>query len=324
MRRLLDESQKIVIISHQNADGDAVGSSLALFHMLDGRARVVLPHGLPRTFAWLPGSDKIVNGKTEKEEAEQLLRNADLIVGIDFNAPNRVDNLEKPLIAACARKILIDHHHTPDNDHFEIVVSQPQVSSACEVLYWTAKALWNNRSLSRDIARCLYTGICTDTGSFSYSSEAPSVYEASADLVRYNIDAEEIHNKIANTFTENRLRFYGFALTERLRFFPERRFAYIYISLADQQRFGIDSSDMEGLVNYAMMLQEVDLGALVREEPTRNKVSLRSKINVDVNAIARQHFNGGGHTKASGGTTYCSFDETIQILERIFVECGER
>lgn len=320
LRRWLEESPAVVVISHMNADGDAVGSLLSWYHRLGQRPVPVLPNGCPPAFEWLPGSDCIVSGDRERERCERLLAEADLILGVDFNALSRVDFLSEALRASKARKVLIDHHHGPETEAFDLVISLPHLSSACEAVFWTMHHLWGPDAIETDTARCLYTGICTDTGSFSYSSEQPSVYEAAAVLVAKNINAAGIHNQISDIYTENRLRFYGYVLTHRLRVFPESHFAYIYVTLDDQKQFGVTPADMEGLVSYAMMLKTTNVGALVREEPTRNRISLRSKYDVDVNEIARTYFNGGGHIKASGGQSTASMQETLELLERLFLK----
>lgn len=320
LRDWIESSKRIVVISHMNADGDAIGSLLSWYHFLGHRPSVILPTGCPSTFSWLPGADHIVSGNFEYKKCEQLLAESDLIIGVDFNKLSRIDILASAVQASKARKVLLDHHHNPELEAFDLVVSLPHLSSACEVVYWTLKHLWGDEAISYATARCLYTGICTDTGSFSYSSEQPSVYEAAANLVQKNIDAADIHNQINDIYTEQRLRFYGFVLTNRLRVFPESHFAYIYISLDDQKHFNISPFEMEGLVSYTMMLKDTHVGALIREEPTRNRISLRSKYDVDVNEIARKYFNGGGHIKASGGQTTTSFQETLQVIEALFVK----
>ncbi|KWW30058.1 MAG: Exopolyphosphatase-related protein [bacterium P3] len=304
-----------------NADGDAVGSLLSWYHLLQHRPQLLLPNGCPPNFGWMPAADKIVNGDADRARCEKALAEADTIVCVDFNTLSRIDFLAPALSASKGRKVLLDHHNDVQTDAFDIVVSLPHLSSACELVYWTMRLLWGEDAIDRDTARCLYTGICTDTGSFSYSSEQPSVYEAAAALVGHDIDAAGIHNHINDTFSESRLRFYGFVLSHRLRVFPESRFAYIYVTLEDQRRFGITPADMEGLVSYTMVMKQISVGALVREESARIRVSLRSKHDVDVNRIAHTYFNGGGHTKASGGHTTVSLQETLELLESVFIHC---
>ena len=148
----------------------------------------------------MPHCELILNGDTQLEQCNKALMESELIIGVDFNSPSRVDFLEKALVESPAKKILIDHHHNPDMEHFDVVISRPSMSSACELVFWVAKSTWGNDTITQDAARCLYTGICTDTGSFSYSCEEPSLYEAAAQLVAKDINAADIHNHINNTY----------------------------------------------------------------------------------------------------------------------------
>lgn len=311
------KSNRIAIISHMNADGDAMGSSLGLWHLLGQKPTLILPNGCPHQFEWMPGSANILSGDTQRERCEKALADSDLIIGVDFNTLNRVDFFSTALGQSKAYKFLIDHHHSPQIEAFDTVISVPELSSASELVYWIANGSYGDAAINQDAARCLYTGICTDTGSFSYSCEQPSLYQAAAALVSKDIDAAGIHNNIFNTYSVERMQFWGFALSERLKIFDH--FAYFSISLEDQRRFGIGPADMEGLVNYTLMMEQVEVGALLREEEHRVKVSLRSKHDIDVNIIAREHFNGGGHTKASGGHTTITLEQTRQMLEDIFL-----
>lgn len=315
----LREAGRVVIVSHTNPDGDAVGSLLGTKHAIGGmlgkEAAAMLPNACPDYFGFLPGSEKIISADQDMGECERLLAEADLIVGVDFNNATRIDALGEPLKKASAKKVLIDHHHNPDTELFDIVFSVNELSSACELVYWTFRQMWGADCFGKEMATCLYTGICTDTGSFSYSCDQPSLYEAAAALVEYDIDPADIHNHIVNNFSINRMKLFGFAISERLRIFEEKRMAYFYISLEDQRRLGVAPSDLEGLVNYTLQMQQIEVGALIREEKERCKISLRSKYGFDVNVFAKEHFGGGGHVKAAGATCLMPFEETIKKLE---------
>lgn len=316
------EGQNMLLVSHMNADGDACGSLLGMTLMMDRAAREgcritpVLPNGCPKNFVWLPGADRIVNGEKEREEWRKRLEEADLAVCVDLNTPSRTDMLAEELRAAQCRKVLIDHHHNPDRKEFDLIFLAPEISSTCELVLWLTKAMWEERFMNRDVATCLYTGLNTDTGGFAFSCEQPSCFEAAAELVKYDIHPAEIHNRIVNTFSVDRMRFYGFALNERLRIYPAQRVALMAFSLRDQERFGVNGEDMEGLVNYTLMMKEMEVGALLREERGRTKVSLRAKYGVDVNLMA-QKLGGGGHTKAAGATCTMSFEKTLEEVERL-------
>ena len=322
-RQWLSEARHIVLAAHINADGDACGSLLGFSQLIEmhtahgTKVTPILPNGCPKNFEWLPESGRILSGDLHAEECRRAIGEADLIVCLDLNTPDRTGSLAQALIEAQGHKVLVDHHHHPDEEHFGVIFSDPDISSTCELVLWLSEALWPGDSLNLDIATCLYTGLRTDTGGFAFSCKQPSCFEAAARLVAYGLDSAEINDHINNNFTVDRMRFYGFALTQRLRIFEEKRTAYFYFSLADQQAYRIGAEEMEGLVNYTLMMRDIRTGALLREEPDgRTKVSLRAKAGGDVNRLARQ-INGGGHTLAAGGTCYGTFDEAIQTVENL-------
>jgi phosphoesterase RecJ-like protein len=322
LRQQVSEAQKIVLLSHMNADGDACGSILGCTLMLDQAAKKsqsvvpVLPNGCPRTMEWLPGSGRILSGERERERCETVIGEADLIVCLDFNVASRIDFLKDALLDAKGFKVLVDHHHNPAREQFDIVFSDPMISSTCELMLWLAVETWGREYLNVEVARCLYTGLRTDTGGFAFSCSQPSCFDAAALLVSYDIHPAEIHNQITNTFTYNRMMFYGFALSQRLEIFPQQRVALFHFSIEDQERYGITGEDMEGLVNYTLMMTDIEVGALLREETGRTKVSLRAKDDVDVNLMA-QKLGGGGHTKAAGATCNMSLTDTLAEVKRL-------
>lgn len=316
----IGEAREMVVIAHKNADGDACGSVLGISLMLqnatEGACHItpILPTGCPHHFGWLPGAERVMDGESRREECERAMASADLIVGVDFNVCSRVGQLEGSLRAAPGHKVLIDHHHGPEREAWDIVFSDPDISSACELVTWLTQTLWQGQHMDAQAARCLYTGLRTDTGGFAFSCSQPSCFDAAALLVGYDIQPADVHNRIVNNFSINRMEFYGFALSQRLRIFPEQHSAYFYFSQADQERFGVASADMEGLVNYTLMMEEIEVGALLREEADGTKVSLRSKNDVDVHAIATE-LGGGGHTKAAGADCKSMLQETIKRVE---------
>lgn len=325
MRHLCAEAHHVVLLSHMNADGDACGSILGMAHQLlqlssnAFSVTPILPNGCPSNFSWMPGSEIVLSGEEQLDLCLNCIAEADLIICVDFNAPSRIDFLQQSLVDAKGYKILIDHHHSP-SEHFDLVFSDPDISSTCELVVWLTRALWGEKYFNTDVACCLYTGLRTDTGGFAFSCSQPSCFEAAAFLVGYDIVPAEIHNRIVNTFSFKRMRFYGFALSQRLQIFPEQRVAIFAFSLQDLNQYGISSEDLEGLVGYTLMMKEIEVGALLREESTRVKVSFRSKYGVDVNHIANQ-MGGGGHTKASGATLVMPFvDAFARVKEALGVE----
>ncbi|MBR1792415.1 MAG: DHH family phosphoesterase [Bacteroidales bacterium] len=325
-RTFIDEARRIVIVAHRNADGDAVGSSLGLWHMLcqqDKQVTVMLPNGCPNTFSWLPCSSHILNGDLQPEDCKEAMSAADLLIGTDFNQLSRIATLSQPFADAHGKKVLIDHHENPDREAFDIVFSYPKMSSASELCYWISSRLWGSDCLTTAAATCFYTGIRTDTGGLSFSCDQPSLYQAVGDLVGRNIDPARLNHYISDNFTASRLRFYAFALSERLKIFEDYHFAYFFLSQDDLQHYDIVSSELEGLVNYALMISNIEVGVLIREEPERIKLSFRSKFDTNVEKIAREEFGGGGHFHASGADSMnMSFQEVIKKVESIFLKAS--
>ena len=320
-RQMLESAKHVLIVSHMHPDGDAVGSALGLTHLLHRHCphlavSTMLPDDCPESYLFLKGSDKLLSGAKDMEGCRKAFDEADLIIGVDFNNTPRVGRLQELLTAARVPKILIDHHPQPETTQFTLVCSHPELSSASELVYWVARAAWGKGCLDLASARCLYAGVSSDTGSFAFSNERPSVYEAAADMVALPIHAADIYNYTFNNFSVSRMQFLAFCLNERMRIFEQQHFAYIYISLDDQKRFDASDADTEGFVNYAMKMDQIYVGALIKEQPDRIRISLRSKRDFDVNAFARKYFEGGGHVKAAGATSYKNLTETVQYLEQ--------
>lgn len=326
IREWVAEAESVVLVAHLNADGDACGSLLGYTQLLDrfaaGARSIVpiLPTGCPENFQWLPGAERIVAG--DKSEAAKLMTEADLIVTLDLNTPNRIEPLTEAFKAAKGHKLLVDHHHNPATEHYDTIVSDPTISSTCELVHWLARALWGSDCLTKEAATCLYTGLRTDTGGFAFSCHQPSCFEAAAQLVALDINPAEIHNRINNNFSIARMEFYGFALSQRLHIFPQQRVAYFDLCEEVLKSHHVTTDDLEGLVNYTLMMRDIETGALLRgeEDPVSGltntvKVSLRTKGDKPMHLIA-QRYGGGGHPKAAGFTLYCPFDEAVEIVER--------
>ncbi|MBO4587563.1 MAG: bifunctional oligoribonuclease/PAP phosphatase NrnA [Bacteroidales bacterium] len=327
-RSLIEGSHSIALISHTNADGDAMGSMLGTKRVVEAHSKakitMLLPSPRPDVFAYLPGYGDIVVDSDNHEGCTKALMEADLIIAVDLNNATRVDNLAQALVESQAHKVLIDHHHSPDRNLFHLLFSIPEFSSTCELAYWLFAQMYGEEAIDRETARCLYSGICTDTGFFAYSCESPTVYEAAGRLVVKDIDPAGIHDEISNCFSIERMRFYGFALSERLVIMDDIKAAYFHFSLDDQKRFGVEPQDMEGLVNYTLMMKEIEVGVLMREEPTRVKLSFRAKGDFDVSTFANKLFGGGGHTKAAGANSTLGLEATVELVEQKLREALEK
>jgi len=326
LQKFFTEKRNIVLVSHSNPDGDAVGSSLALYNYFlnyNHEVNVILPNNFADYLAWMKGSEKILIYNSKQKACDLLIDNADVIFCLDFNALNRVEKLEESLRKAKAKKVLIDHHLQPELDSFEYIFSEIKVSSTAELVYDFITALDNEKTIDAEIASCIYAGIMTDTGSFSYSCNYEKTYKITASLLKLGIDAEEIHHLIYDTFSENRLRLLGFCLSEKLTVINELSAAYIVLSKKELRRFNYQVGDTEGIVNYALSINNIKLAALFTEREGKVRISFRSKGNVDVNVFARTYFEGGGHRNASGATSHLSLDETIKKFEESIKDYSE-
>ena len=320
VRAMVRGARHAVLVAHTNADGDAVGSLTGMTALLMAAglplATPLLPDGVPDELAWMPNTDRIVSGKASPDRCRDAIEGADLIIGLDISGFGRTGLLEPWLQASQAKKLLVDHHECPDRTAFDTVVSEPSASSTCELVYWLMRETFGESLFGKEAAVSLFTGLCTDTGTFSYSNDRPSLYLAAADLLHFGIDPMYINRRIKNVFTEARLHFFGFAVAHRLTVYERQRVALLVLSASDIRQGGVQSSELTGLINEVMRLRDVDCGILVREEEGKVRLSLRSKELYDVNLLAREMFDGGGHRRAAGATSILPLDETVEIVKK--------
>lgn len=320
LRECLGGACRVVLTAHTNADGDAVGSLTGMYALLRGvtcaEVTAMLPEGCPEDLAWLPWAERILSGKRDFRRCEEAIEEADLIVCMDLNSLERTGVLAEGLRRAKARRMLFDHHEGPDGEGFDVVVSDPGISSTCELVYWAFRETFGREAFGVDAATSLFTGLCTDTGTFSYGNERQGVYLAAAELSQMGIDPKGINLRIKNVFTEARLRFFGYAMSELLEVYPEQGAALMVIGKEEMGRYGVEGADLTGLVNEVMRLKDVDCAILVREEEGRVRLSLRSKCVTDVRRMARELFGGGGHERAAGAESTLSLAETVGVVKR--------
>lgn len=311
----LQQPKNVVITTHQKPDGDAMGSSLGLYHFLKALGHsvtVISPTNWASFLNWMPGVENAINFEESDNKGAQIINEAQLIFCLDFNTLNRIKKLE-PLIAnSTAIRVLIDHHQQPQVEMFSYGESNVAKSSTCEMVYDFIIASPFANLLNTDIATCLYTGVVTDTGSFRFSSTTAQVHKMVAHLFEYNINHSQIHDNLFDNFSESRLRFIGNALLNRMEIFYEYNTAVMCIPKGDIKRYEIKTGDTEGLVNYLQTITGIRLAAIVIDREEERKWSFRSKNNFDVNEFARKHFEGGGHKMAAGGRSSDSLDKTYQ------------
>jgi len=323
----LSEPKKVIITTHQKPDGDAMGSSLGLLHFLTQLGHsvtIISPTNWAGFLKWMPGANNVVNFELSKEVAVTTMQEAELLFCLDFNVLHRTKHMEPVLAGLSCTKILIDHHEQPQVDYFDYGVSNTAKSSTCEMVYDFIVDSGHDDKLNVEIAQCLYTGVMTDTGSFRFQSTTASVHRMVARLKDTGFNHTLVHDSIYDSFLENRLRFIGHALLNRMEVLYEYNTAIMSISKGDLLRFQLKTGDTEGLVNYLLTIQGIRFGALVIDRDEERKWSFRSKGSFDVNTFARKHFEGGGHYNAAGGRTDDSLDGTVWTFKKVIKQYEEQ
>ena len=315
IKQLLSTKRKIVIVPHKNPDGDAIGSTLGLFHYLvkgNHNVHVLVPNDYPPFLKWMPGNDTILKYDSQTKICDALINDADIIFTLDFNAFHRTGNMETVLTKSSALKIMIDHHQAPDH-YATYMYSDVSMSSTCEMVYNFIDMLGDANDIDNNIATCLYVGIMTDTGSFRFRSTTSKTHNIVAKLIEKGANNTDIHNNVYDTNRYERMQLLGCALTN-LRVIPESKAAYISLSQDELQKYNYKKGDTEGVVNYGLSLDGIVLAAIFIEDRKEGiiKISLRSKGNFSVNEMSRAHFEGGGHTNAAGGKSHLSLQKTIE------------
>jgi phosphoesterase RecJ-like protein len=305
---------RVVITTHHKPDADALGSSLGLLHFLiqlGVPAHVVSPTDYGDFLKWMPGEKEVVNFEKEKEKATALVAAADLIFCLDFNTLSRINLLGDLVANAKAKKILIDHHLEPEGfDDFRLWTTN--ASSTSELIFWMIELFNEVDKVNESIASCLYAGIMTDTASFKHNSTKPTTHRVAAKLLEKGAKPNSIHEAIYDNYSENRMRFIGYCLNEKLQIFHDYKTALIVVTAQELAHFQIITGDTEGLVNYGLSISGIELSILVVDRTIARKMSFRSKSKFPANAFARKHFNGGGHFNAAGGESA----DDLQTIEK--------
>ena len=316
--------KRVVIVSHVNPDGDAIGSSLGLYYFLlkfGIDVKIIIPNDFPLFLSWMPGVDDILVFDKNQEKGAEYLNNAELICYLDFNHPSRTGLVHNDL-CHCTKtpKLLIDHHRDADFSQFAMYLSEVETSSTSELVAELIQYHGFDKYLDDNIATCLLVGIMTDTGSFAHSIYHPETFEICGKMISPSVDYQLIHSKIYNTFSENRLRLLGYSISSRMTILNEYHTAYIYLTKADLEMFDYQVGDTEGVVNFPLMIDNIKMAVLITERQGVIRFSFRSKGDFSVHELARAHFNGGGHTNAAGGTLECSIDQAIKKFLEVLPE----
>jgi phosphoesterase RecJ-like protein len=301
IKELLASPKKIAVIPHRSPDGDAMGSTLALYHFLaklNHQPTVITPNEFPNFLAWLPGSETVQVYENDKAGCTQIVQEAELVFTLDFNALHRTGEMEQVLNKVEVPMIMIDHHQKPDS-YATYTYSDTAFGSTCEMVYNFIDYLGQKAVIDTTIATCIYTGITTDSGSFRFPSTTGKTHRIVAELIDLGINNSEIHNLLFDNNSYNRLQLLGRAL-QNMKVLPQYHTSYITLSQKELDEFNYEKGDTEGIVNYGLTIKGIHFTAIFIEHRDENiiKISFRSQGNFDVNQFARDHFNGGGHINA--------------------------
>jgi len=317
---LLATPKKIAIIPHRNPDGDAMGSTLGLYHFLlknNHHPIVVSPNEFPDFLAWLPGSETVKIFEKDKKNTTKILEEAELIFTLDFNALHRVGEMEKVLEKLTVPFVMIDHHLSPDA-YATVTYSDTAFGSTCEMLYHFISFLGKKSEIDKTIGTCIYTGILTDSGSFRFPKTTGTTHRIIADLIDLGVENSEIPALLFDNSSFGKLQLLGRAL-QNMKVLAEHKTAYTTLSQKELDGFEHVKGDTEGIVNYGLSIKGIVFAAIFIENVEEKiiKISFRSQGEFDVNLFAREHFKGGGHCNAAGGKSETSMEETVKKFENL-------
>jgi len=323
LKELLAQPGRIVITTHHKPDGDAMGSSLALYNYLVQKGhhvRVISPTDYPVFLHWLPNNPEVIIFTEKPEESRIHVNEADLIFCLDFNSLSRINELGDIVREARGKKVMIDHHLEPegfdDFRHWSI-----NACATAQLVYdFIVNIMHEPELINKDVATCLYTGIMTDSGSFRFPTTTPEVHRITAELITKGAENAKIHQLVYDNFSEERLRFLGYCLLNKLEVLPEFNTSIIVVTQAELRHYHITTGDTEGLVNYALTINGIKLAALIIERADRVKLSLRSTGDFPANEICKKYFSGGGHRNAAGGQSEERLDKVVARFKEILPE----
>ena len=320
LKATIADNNFFVLTCHAGPDGDALGSTLGLagyLKALGKEALVVVPDAYPDFLAWMPGSQEVLRYDKYRDKAELMIAAADVVVAMDYNALSRVDDMGVAIGKSKAVKVMIDHHLQPDS-FCDLTFSFPQLSSTCEVVFRLIYAMGGYEVMDKGVCECLYAGMMTDTGCFSYGPCTQEVYLIISLMMQKEINKDRIYNKVFNNYSEGRLRLMGYVLYEKMKVYPDHHAALITLTREEMNRFNFVKGDTEGLVNIPLQMKGIHFSVFLREDTEKDliRVSLRSQGTFPCNKFAGRYFNGGGHLNTSGGQYDGSLDEAVALFEK--------
>lgn len=322
IKKLLTPEKNIVIITHHNPDGDAIGSSLGLKNFLKNKgieATVLVPNDFPKFLKWMPNSKDIIISEYKRKKAGDAIYNADVIFCLDFNTASRVGILGDWLTKSWAKKILIDHHQQPDE--FDFIYSDTEIPATCQMIYQFIEALGEESFIDKEVAECLYTGIMTDTGGFRYRSTSALTHEIAGKLISKGANPAFISSNTWDTNSISRLHLLALVLG-RIETIQDGEVAILWLKREELKSLGFQKGDTDGFVNYGLSIKGAKVSAFFMEDLFEDfiKISFRSKDDTDVNQFSRKYFNGGGHVNAAGGRYDDTLENAIERFKKILLE----
>ena len=316
-KKIITDNNSFIITTHRGPDGDAMGSSMAMYNLLVNLKKdvnVIIPNSFPNFLSWLPNIKNVINHEENNSDISNIFSEVDVIIMLDFNDLSRIENLESYVTNSNAKKILIDHHQDPDLSICDLSFCDTNYRSTCELLYMILNQAKFN--LTKNIADCLYTGILTDTGSFKFSCTTKNTHISVGDLISKGVNATEINNLIYNNYSHDRIKLLGHCLINKLKIYNNSS-AIISLSEDELKKFNFKKGDTEGIINYALSIKEVIFAVFIVEKDNIVKLSFRSLGNINVQEISKRYFGGGGHFNAAGAKSDLSLDKTIKKVENI-------
>ena len=312
----LKNAKSIVIIGHKNTDADCLGASFAISHFFNKKnvkTKIIIPDEIPKALMLIDKINEVMIYENAPWEAVNVITESDVIFMVDFSDFKRIDDLADSVEVSNALKINIDHHR----EHKEIAdfsFVDADRSSASELVYEFLNII-DKKNIDKEIAQYIYMGMVSDTGNFAYDSVKSQTLKIAAELLDYKINKPKIINGLYNNYSFERMQMVGFLLSEKMKYYPDKNFAQIVLSLKTQEKFNYKNGDHENVVNLPLSISDVNFSMLIFEKKEIGiRISLRSKGDFDVNKISRKYFNGGGHKNAAGGSVYKPLDDVLSFI----------
>ncbi|MDU1904444.1 MAG: bifunctional oligoribonuclease/PAP phosphatase NrnA [Dysgonomonas sp.] len=313
----IDKADKAVIVTHVSPDGDAIGSSLGLYHYLTDlglEVTIIVPNEFPYFLKWVKGAKDILIHEKYTDFAEKLIAETDLIFCLDFNVLSRIKNLGPAVASSSAKKVLIDHHPYPD-DICDIIISHPEISSTSELIFRLICRMGDFELMNKFSAEAIYMGMMTDTGAFTYNSNDPQIYYIIAQLLSKGIDKDQIYSNVYHNYSADRYRMMGYMISEKMKIFDDYGVAMMWLSEEEQIRFNAQKGDTEGFANIPLNIKGITFAAFFREDENMIKISFRSQGEFPSNKFSAECYNGGGHLNAAGGEFYGPLEDALKLFE---------